>query len=170
LRNIINSSCDQPIGYPIYVSPLTTSFAETNEQLCKVIGPSISFGMFKRAFTRCWQRIRTRCGEGCSSGAITTQDVCGRIETFERGSTRGSNFSENSADLDSGQFIYRRNTSQAIPYAYRRQFRYPESKASTLINLTAIRQVPTPVNVENLEMDNLLLQKTHTTRTKAELV
>lgn len=33
LRNIINSSCDQPIGYPIYVSPLTTSYAETNEQV-----------------------------------------------------------------------------------------------------------------------------------------
>lgn len=42
LRNIINSSCDQPIGYPIYVSPLTTSYAETNEQLCDIIGGSIS--------------------------------------------------------------------------------------------------------------------------------
>ena len=30
LRNIINSSADQPIGYPIYVSPLTTSFVETH--------------------------------------------------------------------------------------------------------------------------------------------
>jgi hypothetical protein len=33
LRNIINSSCDQPIGYPIYVSPLTTSYADTNSQV-----------------------------------------------------------------------------------------------------------------------------------------
>ncbi len=32
LRNIINSSCDQPIGYPIYVSPLTTSYTDTNSQ------------------------------------------------------------------------------------------------------------------------------------------
>ena len=32
LRNIINSSCDQPIGYPIYVSPLTTSYIDTNPQ------------------------------------------------------------------------------------------------------------------------------------------
>ncbi|KAL1240210.1 Pecanex-like protein [Trichinella spiralis] len=30
LRNIINSSADQPIGYPIYVSPLTTSYCETH--------------------------------------------------------------------------------------------------------------------------------------------
>ena len=33
LRNLINSSCDQPIGYPIYVSPLTTSYSDTNEQV-----------------------------------------------------------------------------------------------------------------------------------------
>ena len=38
LRNIINSSCDQPIGYPIYVSPLTTSYADTNQQLSSIIG------------------------------------------------------------------------------------------------------------------------------------
>ena len=31
LRNIINSSCD--IGYPIYVSPLTTSYLESNSQV-----------------------------------------------------------------------------------------------------------------------------------------
>lgn len=29
LRNMINSSCDQPVGYPIYVSPLTTSYLES---------------------------------------------------------------------------------------------------------------------------------------------
>lgn len=29
LRNMINSSCDQPVGYPIYVSPLTTSYQES---------------------------------------------------------------------------------------------------------------------------------------------
>lgn len=28
LRNMINSSCDLPVGYPIYVSPLTTSYVE----------------------------------------------------------------------------------------------------------------------------------------------
>lgn len=29
LRNMINSSCDQPVGYPIYVSALTTSYLES---------------------------------------------------------------------------------------------------------------------------------------------
>ncbi|ENN80228.1 hypothetical protein YQE_03347, partial [Dendroctonus ponderosae] len=42
LRNIINSSCDQPIGYPIYVSPLTTSYADTNEQYSSLVGGSVN--------------------------------------------------------------------------------------------------------------------------------
>lgn len=42
LRNMINSSCDQPIGYPIYVSPLTTSFAGGHTQLRSVWGGPVS--------------------------------------------------------------------------------------------------------------------------------
>lgn len=49
LRNIINSSCDQPIGYPIFVSGLYTSFAETSDSLNSIIGPPLSLSMFKRA-------------------------------------------------------------------------------------------------------------------------
>jgi len=56
LRNIINSSCDQPIGYPIFVSPLTTSYAETNEQLSSLVGGSISLGKIKKAVVRMWLR------------------------------------------------------------------------------------------------------------------
>lgn len=69
LRNIINSSCDQPIGYPIYVSPLTTSYAETNEQLCKIIGGAITLEMLKNMVHEFWNRVRQRCREGCSSGS-----------------------------------------------------------------------------------------------------
>ncbi|XP_004519177.1 protein pecanex [Ceratitis capitata] len=69
LRNIINSSCDQPIGYPIYVSPLTTSYADTNEQLCKVIGGAITLESIKSNVLDWWQRIRERCRQGCSSGS-----------------------------------------------------------------------------------------------------
>lgn len=36
LRNLINSSCDQPLGYPMYVSPLTTSYLGTHRQLKNV--------------------------------------------------------------------------------------------------------------------------------------
>ncbi|XP_067123903.1 pecanex-like protein 1 isoform X2 [Centruroides vittatus] len=73
LRNIINSSCDQPIGYPIYVSPLTTSYAETSDQLCTIIGGPISLSIFKGVILRLWNRLRTRCGEGCSSGGTARQ-------------------------------------------------------------------------------------------------
>ncbi|KAL5239767.1 hypothetical protein ACI65C_007177 [Semiaphis heraclei] len=69
LRNIINSSCDQPIGYPIFVSPLTTSYAETNEQLSSLVGGSISLGKIKQSIIRVWSRLKSRCVEGCSSGS-----------------------------------------------------------------------------------------------------
>lgn len=39
---MINSSCDQPIGYPIYVSPLTTSYAGGHSQLRSVWGGPVS--------------------------------------------------------------------------------------------------------------------------------
>lgn len=68
LRNIINSSCDQPIGYPIYVSPLTTSFAETSQQLAQVIGRPFSFSMFKIAALRWWTRTKLRFDQGYPPG------------------------------------------------------------------------------------------------------
>ncbi|KAK9680252.1 Pecanex protein (C-terminus) [Popillia japonica] len=75
LRNIINSSCDQPIGYPIYVSPLTTSYAETNEQLCSLIGGSVSLGKIQNYLLELFRRIRKRCGEGCSSGGSARDEL-----------------------------------------------------------------------------------------------
>ncbi|XP_020803521.1 LOW QUALITY PROTEIN: protein pecanex [Drosophila serrata] len=69
LRNIINSSCDQPIGYPIYVSPLTTSYADTNTQLCQVIGGAITLDTIRQTVLGWWHRIRERCRQGCSSGS-----------------------------------------------------------------------------------------------------
>ena len=56
LRNMINSSCDQPIGYPIYVSPLTTSYSSTNEQYTSVIGGEFIINNVKRFFKNAWQR------------------------------------------------------------------------------------------------------------------
>ncbi|EPB66395.1 hypothetical protein ANCCEY_14511 [Ancylostoma ceylanicum] len=46
-RNMINSSADQPVGYPIYVSPLTTSFAETHSQMENIVGPPITVEVFR---------------------------------------------------------------------------------------------------------------------------
>merc|ERR550532_779203 len=69
LRNIINSSCDQPIGYPIYVSPLTTSYVDSNPQVTQVMGGPLSLSVIKSTLIKCWHRIWHRCGESCSSGS-----------------------------------------------------------------------------------------------------
>jgi hypothetical protein len=74
LRNIINSSCDQPIGYPIYVSPLTTSYVDTNPQVTGVIGGPLSFSVIKTTLIKCWHRIWHRCGESCSTGSSLPMD------------------------------------------------------------------------------------------------
>lgn len=80
LRNIINSSCDQPIGYPIYVSPLTTSYAETNEQFCKIIGGAITLEKIRNMAFKFCQRVRQRCREGCSSGSATLDTEMGDMQ------------------------------------------------------------------------------------------
>ncbi|XP_060592528.1 pecanex-like protein 1 [Ruditapes philippinarum] len=69
LRNMINSSCDQPIGYPIYVSPLTTSYSSTNEQYTSVIGGEFIIDNVKRFFKNAWQSLRRHCGASCTSGS-----------------------------------------------------------------------------------------------------
>lgn len=56
LRNMINSSCDQPIGYPIYVSPLTTSYAGGHSQLRSVWGGPISPHNIYTWFISSWDR------------------------------------------------------------------------------------------------------------------
>lgn len=89
LRNIINSSCDQPIGYPIYVSPITTSFLETSEQLCGLIGGPLSLSRFGGAIAGFWNRLKVRCGEGCSSGGTAVQDD-GMFDYTMAGSLSGS--------------------------------------------------------------------------------
>lgn len=71
---MINSSCDQPIGYPIYVSPLTTSYSDTNKQLTGVIGGPLSLQGMQDTALKIWRRIRQRCREGCSSGSAANMD------------------------------------------------------------------------------------------------
>uniref|UniRef100_A0A8C9RDC3 Pecanex-like protein n=1 Tax=Scleropages formosus TaxID=113540 RepID=A0A8C9RDC3_SCLFO len=66
LRNMINSSCDQPIGYPIYVSPLTTSYCNSHAQLGHILGGPISIGNIRNFIVSTW--LRKGCGAGCNSG------------------------------------------------------------------------------------------------------
>lgn len=102
LRNIINSSCDQPIGYPIYVSPLTTSYAETNDQLNEIIGGEITLEKIQNRILSSWHRIRKRCREGCSSGieaeiVNTGGSVYGNLQTLAN-----SNLSQTAGTLSYG--------------------------------------------------------------------
>ncbi|XP_073410240.1 pecanex-like protein 1 isoform X5 [Dendrobates tinctorius] len=68
LRNMINSSCDQPIGYPIYVSPLTTSYSDSHDQLKDIVGGPISVANIRNFIVSTWHRLRKGCGAGCNSG------------------------------------------------------------------------------------------------------
>jgi len=95
LRNIINSSCDQPIGYPIYVSPLITSFIDSNKSVPKLIGESLKFSTFTNAFASSWGTFVERCLDGCTSGrysnsqntqAVDSQNQSMRAPTFDQGS------------------------------------------------------------------------------------
>ncbi|OWF38383.1 pecanex-like protein 1 [Mizuhopecten yessoensis] len=69
LRNMINSSCDQPIGYPIYVSPLTTSYSSTNSPLASIIGGEFILANVKSFFQNVWKKMRRRCGATCAGSS-----------------------------------------------------------------------------------------------------
>ncbi|XP_048475671.1 pecanex-like protein 3 isoform X5 [Rhincodon typus] len=77
LRNMINSSCDQPIGYPIYVSPLTTSYAGQHSQLRSIWGEPISLRNISSWFISSWERLQKGCGAGCNSGGNIEDSDCG---------------------------------------------------------------------------------------------
>ncbi|XP_034034311.1 pecanex-like protein 3 [Thalassophryne amazonica] len=77
LRNMINSSCDQPIGYPIYVSPLTTSYAGGHSQLRSVWGGPVSPHNIYTWLISSWDRLQKGCGAGCNSGGNIDDSDCG---------------------------------------------------------------------------------------------
>ncbi|KAL4830573.1 hypothetical protein H8958_022843 [Nasalis larvatus] len=68
LRNMINSSCDQPLGYPIYVSPLTTSLAGSHPQLRALWGGPISLGAIARWLLRSWESSEGPSGKWSLGG------------------------------------------------------------------------------------------------------
>ncbi|KAH8861344.1 Pecanex-like protein 1 [Schistosoma japonicum] len=58
LRNLVNSSCDPPIGYPIYVSPLITSFAGDNKDYVHVSGGELSLVNILLRIRDYWRHFR----------------------------------------------------------------------------------------------------------------
>ncbi|ETE72938.1 Pecanex-like protein 1, partial [Ophiophagus hannah] len=83
----------QPIGYPIYVSPLTTSYSDSHEQLREILGGAISLGNIKNFIVSTWHRLRKGCGAGCNSG--------GNIEDSDAGG--GTSCTSNSATVNDSQ-------------------------------------------------------------------
>ncbi|VDO04204.1 unnamed protein product [Haemonchus placei] len=75
LRNMINSSADQPVGYPIYVSPLTTSFAETHSQMPSIVGPPVTLEVLFD-LSKAWNALRAHFGPSGSS-SLGLQSSCG---------------------------------------------------------------------------------------------
>uniref|UniRef100_A0A3P8VGP3 Pecanex-like protein n=1 Tax=Cynoglossus semilaevis TaxID=244447 RepID=A0A3P8VGP3_CYNSE len=89
LRNMINSSCDQPIGYPIYVSPLTTSYCNSHPQLGHILGGPISIGNIRNFVVGTWHRLRKGCGAGCNSGGNIEDSDAGGLSCGSGNGTGG---------------------------------------------------------------------------------
>ncbi|XP_073923767.1 pecanex-like protein 1 isoform X7 [Castor canadensis] len=103
LRNMINSSCDQPIGYPIFVSPLTTSYSDSHEQLKEILGGPISLGNIRNFIVSTWHRLRKGCGAGCNSGGnIEDSDTGGGTSCPGNNATTASDAHSNLSQGSTG--------------------------------------------------------------------
>uniref|UniRef100_A0A672SQ43 Pecanex-like protein n=1 Tax=Sinocyclocheilus grahami TaxID=75366 RepID=A0A672SQ43_SINGR len=74
LRNMINSSCDQPLGYPMFVSPLTTSYMGTHKQIKDIWGGPLSLENIRTWLLSRWFRVRKDNLTSCNSG-MNMEDV-----------------------------------------------------------------------------------------------
>lgn len=81
LRNMINSSSDQPIGYPIFVSPLITSYSSTSEPLTKILGNELAWDLIQKKITTFFQRAYTFFLSHCVGNASGTSEA---IQLAER--------------------------------------------------------------------------------------
>ncbi|XP_048060750.1 pecanex-like protein 2 isoform X2 [Megalobrama amblycephala] len=74
LRNMVNSSCDQPLGYPMFVSPLTTSYMGTHKQIRNIWGGPLSLDSIRTWLLSRWFRVRKDNLTSCNSG-MNMEDV-----------------------------------------------------------------------------------------------
>lgn len=74
LRNIINSSCDQPIGYPSYVSPILTSYATTHRAMKELTGEELSFTGIYHGTLRFINECLLSC-VSCNSGIGLPENI-----------------------------------------------------------------------------------------------
>ncbi|XP_066281752.1 pecanex-like protein 1 isoform X2 [Branchiostoma lanceolatum] len=154
LRNMINSSCDQPIGYPIYVSPLTTSYSNTHEQLSSIVGGELSLEAIKSSIIKTWRRLRKTCGAGCNSGGTGVQENndntnCGQQNTTSSSTpappantttSTGGHFHRHSSGSCNRVNVVTDSQSQAPPIS---RLSVSSTSASTLTS-PANKQTATP--------------------------
>uniref|UniRef100_A0A3Q3RAI7 Pecanex-like protein n=1 Tax=Monopterus albus TaxID=43700 RepID=A0A3Q3RAI7_MONAL len=138
LRNMINSSCDQPIGYPIYVSPLTTSYCNTHPQLGHILGGPISIGNIRNFVVSTWHRLRKGCGAGCNSGGnIEDPDVGG----LSSGSGNGTGGDSQQSSVSQG------GTSGPVPPLSYQPHTLGTSQSSQSVQLGLVRHSPARASV-----------------------
>uniref|UniRef100_A0A668A2H6 Pecanex-like protein n=1 Tax=Myripristis murdjan TaxID=586833 RepID=A0A668A2H6_9TELE len=139
LRNMINSSCDQPIGYPIYVSPLTTSYCNSHPQLGHILGGPISIGNIRNFVVSTW--LRKGCGAGCNSGGNIEDSDAGGLSCGSGNGTAVSDSQQSSASqggisgpstqsVQSG--LVRHSPARASVASQSSSYRYSSSRHSSL--------------------------------------
>ncbi|XP_014874915.1 pecanex-like protein 1 isoform X2 [Poecilia latipinna] len=133
LRNMINSSCDQPIGYPIYVSPLTTSYCNTHPQLGHILGGPISIANIRNFVVSTWHRLRKGCGAGCNSG--------GNIEDSDAGGLSCGSGNGMGGDSHQSSVSHGGTTGPAPPHSYQ-PHSLGTSQSSQSVQSGLVRQSP----------------------------
>ncbi|XP_027133563.1 pecanex-like protein 1 isoform X2 [Larimichthys crocea] len=121
LRNMVNSSCDQPLGYPMYVSPLTTSYAGTHRTLRSIGGGALSLDVIRSWLCSKWLRVRKDNLTSCNSG-VNMEDVdCGAGGSSSLSNNRPSSVTSNSLSL----YQHRARTTHSHRHhnAARREYR-----------------------------------------------
>ncbi|CAG9536856.1 unnamed protein product [Cercopithifilaria johnstoni] len=107
LRNMINSSADQPIGYPIYVSPLTTSFVDSHPQVRSLSIPLMTFELISRSLRFLRASLRMNFGtSGSRSSNIPTQLMMATSTTGIVTRTNSNNEGQTSAGHQSGTLTF----------------------------------------------------------------
>uniref|UniRef100_A0A674CUU2 Pecanex-like protein n=1 Tax=Salmo trutta TaxID=8032 RepID=A0A674CUU2_SALTR len=139
LRNMINSSCDQPLGYPMYVSPLTTSYMGTHKQLRSIWGGPLSLDGIKTWLLSKWVRKDnlTSCNSGvnmedvdCAGGGSSLSHNPNSItsQSLSLYQARPNRTSQANRQHTAGLVLYRRGTHDTFKGIYRSRSVQPQSQ------------------------------------------
>ncbi|KAK1190442.1 PCX2 protein, partial [Pygoscelis papua] len=134
LRNLINSSCDQPLGYPMYVSPLTTSYLGTHSQLRNIWGGPVSLDNIKKWFRSKWLRMRKDCHAAHHERGNVEEVDSGGGSSSSSSSTGNSSQSGSSQPTRDGTPQLQASSQEVHQRAGRRKPRSQSVQAHTALN------------------------------------